>query len=139
MKKLIVLILLVTLKLTAFSQTDTKIDTDSLTCMSNDVAKLIIKDLLSGDSAKDVLTITQSQLNLTEQKVILKDSVINKLEEKVVNCELIVDTERKKYTILEDHTKKVEVQLKKEKIKNKFQKIVSGGIVVVLSYLLITK
>jgi lipopolysaccharide export system protein LptA len=107
--------------------------------MSNDVAKLIIKDLLSGDSAKDVLTITQSQLNLTEQKVILKDSVINKLEEKVVNCELIVDTERKKYTILEDHTKKVEVQLKKEKIKNKFQKIVSGGIVVVLSYLLITK
>ena len=124
--------------MTAFSQKDT----DSIPnqkCFTIPVVKLIVKDLLSGDSAKAELNITQTILDSTEKKVILKDSIIDSLETKVDNCENIVNMERKKYEVLENHTKKVEFQLKKEKVKNKFKSIVSSGLLVSLGILYIVK
>ena len=71
------LIATVILSSTAFSQIDTTTKGKYFTIP---VVKLIVKDLLSGDSAKAQLKITEAQLLETENKVALKDSVINTMK-----------------------------------------------------------
>ena len=117
MKKLIVLISLLTLSLTAFSQTGTS--NQPTKCFPIPVVKQITKDLLSGDSAKAQLKLTEQQLLETEKKVEMKDSIITLLRVKEVNYNTIINAQDEKYTTLDSHTKKVEMNLKKEKIKNK--------------------
>jgi hypothetical protein len=130
------LISLVFLSLTAFSQKDTTIDSKSFPIP---IVRLIMKDLLSGDSAKAQLKLTEKQLSETENKVIMKDSIINGLRMKESNYLVMVDAEKEKYKIVSDYSKKLEKDLKLEKVKNKFNKIVGVGLVAVLTFFLITK
>jgi hypothetical protein len=62
--------------LIAFSQTDT----NNVKCFPIPVVKQIMKDVLSGDSAKAQLKLVESEVGELEKKVSLKDSVINTLE-----------------------------------------------------------
>lgn len=94
---------------------------------------------MSGDSAKAQLKLVNEQLLETEKKVEMKDSVISLLRIKESNYNIIIDAQNQKYSTLEAHTKKVEWNLKKEKVKNKFTSILSGGIVLTLTFFLITK
>ena len=111
------MISLLTLSLTAFSQTGTS--NQPTKCFPIPVVKQITKDLLSGDSAKAQLKLTEQQLLETEKKVEMKDSIITLLRVKEVNYNTIINAQDEKYTTLDSHTKKVEMNLKKEKIKNK--------------------
>ena len=120
------------LSLTTFSQTGT-----TTKCFPESVAKMIAKDLLSGDSAKVQLKLTEEQLLETEKKVDLKDSVITTMKLKEVNYNTIISTQNEKYTTLEGYTKKIEFALKKEKIKNKLTSVLSGGMMLALTILLI--
>jgi len=122
--------------LTAFSQKDT----DSIPSKSFPVpvVKMIIKDILSGDSAKAQLKITNQQLEETKKIVSIKDSVINKLELKNSNSELIINSERDKYKIIDDQLKKTEKELRKEKIKTKIFKSLTTVGTLVIGALLIT-
>jgi len=106
--------------LTAFSQKGT----DSIPSKSFPlpVVKMIIKDILSGDSAKEQLKITNEQLQETKKIVSIKDSVINKLELKNSNSELIINSERDKFSIIDEQLKKTEKELRKERIKTKIFK-----------------
>ena len=136
MKKLAMLISFLLLKSIAFSQTDTsKVEK----CFPMPVVKLIMKDLISGDEAKAQLKLTEQQLIETEKKVSLKDSVISTLRLKEVNYQTIIDSEKQKFEIMEKYSKKLEFDLKKEKVKNKFKSIVGTGVIVALSFFLITK
>jgi hypothetical protein len=135
MKKLIVLIGILSVSLTAFSQTD--INNQQTKCFPLPIVKKITKDLLSGDSAKVQLKLTEQQLFETETKVIMKDSVITLLRVKETNYQTIIGAQTQKYSILEDHTKKVEWSLKKEKVKNKLTTGLSGILILVLSSFLI--
>lgn len=125
-------------KLTAFSQKDTNIDTTKI-CFPTHVAKQIIKDVVSGDSAKAQLHLSELEITKLNEKVNLKDSIITTTEKKYDNCLLIVEQERLKYGLLNDYTKRVEKDLRKEKIKNKFKSIVGGSIVLILGTLYIIK
>ena len=98
-----------------------------------------MKDLLTGDSAKAQLKLTEAQLMQTEKKVSLKDSVINTMQLKEVNYLTIIDAEKQKFKIVEDYSKKLEWDLKKEKVKGKFKSILGGGMIAVLTFFLITK
>ena len=122
--------------MTAFSQTGT----DSIPSKSFPVpvVKMIIKDILSGDSAKAQLKITNQQLEETKKIVSIKDSVINKLELKNSNSELIINSERDKFKIIDDQLKKTEKQLRKEKIKTKIFKSLTTVGALVIGALLIT-
>jgi hypothetical protein len=124
--------------LTVFSQKGTGIDSNQI-CFPIIVAKQIAKDLMSGDSAKATLKLVEEQLQETENKMQLKDSTINVLKEKDENNKKIIDAERNKYAILQEHTNKVEKQLKKEKVKNKFKSVVSYGVIGIISFFLIIK
>jgi hypothetical protein len=98
-----------------------------------------MKDLLVGDSAKAELKLTEVQLVQTEKKVVLKDSVITTLRLKEVNYLTIIDAEKEKFRIVEDYSKKLEWDLKKEKVKGKFKSILGTGLIAVLTFFLITK
>lgn len=103
------------------------------------VVKLIVKDLLSGDSAKAQLELTKKELQKTVKIVQLKDSVIYGLSMKNENFENIIKLERDKFKLLEVQTKKVERELKIQKIKSRiFGSLTTVG-VVVIGALLITK
>ena len=122
--------------MTAFSQTGT--NNQPTKCFPIPVVKQITKDLLSGDSAKAQLKLTEQQLLETENKVVMKDSVISLLRIKEINYQTIIGAQDQKYSILENHTKKVELNLKKEKLKNKLTSGLAGVVVLTLTFLLIT-
>lgn len=126
-----------TLNLTAFSQTGT--DIDHVKTFPVPVVKLIVKDLLSGDSAKAQLKLTEEQLYHTENKLILKDSIINTMKLKELNYQNIINAHTEKYSVLENYSKKLEFDLKKEKVKGKFKSVLGTGFIAVLTFLLITK
>jgi hypothetical protein len=100
--------------------------------------KLIVKDLLSGDSAKAELKLTTQQLEDTKKLVSLKDSVINRLEQKDTNSQNIIGLCDDKFKTLEVHTKKVEKELRREKIKTRIFKTLSFVGSAVIAALLIT-
>ena len=137
MKKLITLLTILLMSLTAFSQTGT--DSIPVKTFPIPVVRLIAKDLLVGDSARALLSITEAQVKMTEQKVALKDSVINTMKIEEIKSRVIINAGNEKYNTLNAYTQQVEKDLKKEKVKNKFKSILSTGIIGVLTYLLITK
>lgn len=94
---------------------------------------------MSGDSAKATLKLVEEQLKETENELAIKDNTISVLKEKNENSEEIIDAERSKFSVLEEHTKKIEFQLKKEKVKNKFKSIISYSVIGVITVLLILK
>ncbi len=122
--------------LTVFSQTDT---TSNVKCFPIPVVKQIMKDVLSGDSAKAQLKLAEEQLVQTERKVVLKDSIITTLRLKEENYNTIIDSEKQKFDIMERYSKKLEFDLKKEKVKNKFKSILGTGVIAVLGFFLISK
>jgi len=128
---------ILSLSLTAFSQTDTS--KEPVKCFPIPIVKQITKDLLSGDSAKAQLKLTEQQLYKTENIVEKKYSVISIMRVKEENYNTIILSQNEKYSILENHTKKVEWDLKKLKVKNKFTSILSGSAVLILGTLLVIK
>jgi len=123
--------------LTAFSQTDTA--SPPVKCFPVPVVKLIVKDLLSGDSAKAELKLVNKEIVELERKINLKDSVISTMKLKEENYINIISKKDEKFSILEDHTKKIELQLKKSRVMNKFKSFISVGVIGVLTFFLITK
>lgn len=130
------LISLLSVQLIAFSQIDT---TKTEKCFPIPVVKQIMKDLLIGDSAKAQLKLTETQLTETEKKVVLKDSVISTLRSKELNYQTIIEGEKQKFEIMEKYSKKLEFDLKKEKVKNKFKSILGTATIAVLGFFLIVK
>ncbi len=131
------LIAILSLSSIAFSQTGT--NSEPVKCFPIPIVKQITKDLLSGDSAKAQLKLTEQQLVETEKIVEKKDSIISIMKLNEENYNTIITAQNDKYLILETHTKQLEWDLKKLKVKNKFTSILSGSAILILSTLLIIK
>jgi len=125
MKQLIMLTIIIIVSLTAFSQTDT---TPTTKCFPIPVVKLIVKDLLSGDSAKALLKLTEEQLDSTVKKTYYQDSIIGVHIQKEENFNTIIGFERDKFSTLKIYTDKLEVDLKKERVKTKLFRWGTGGL-----------
>lgn len=139
-KKLILLIGILTLSLQGFSQNATPSITDTqVVVLPVKVAKEIAKDLLRGDSAITELKLANSQIKQLEIKSEYQDSIIIYLREKEKNYVTLIDGEKRKNEILNDEIKKTQKELKKVTAKKTFYNLVSGAIIVTLSYLYITK
>lgn len=85
------------------------------------------------------MKLTEIQLKETETKVVLKDSIIVTMQQKERNYVTIIDAEREKFRIQEEYSKSLEKSLRREKVKNKFTKIISGSAIAVLGFLLISR
>lgn len=137
MKKLILLISLLLLSWSSFSQKDTK--RDSIVPLKVLIAKLVIKDLLQGDGNKIQVTELNKELELTRYKVKLKDSVITTLNSKVFNLETIILTKDEQFKLQEELSKKLHKELKAEKRKTFLYKLGTGVGAVATVLLLVQK
>lgn len=103
------------------------------------VAKQIVKDLILGDSAKTELVLTKTQLSLTEQKVILKDTIISLHNQKGIMYEDRIKNEQAKFDTQNLFIKDLQKQNKKLKVKLTFTQIASSVVLGGLLYLYISK
>jgi hypothetical protein len=134
MKKLMLLILLMTMSLKGFSQSAT--DSTSIQ-LKKPIAKLVIKDLITGDGVKEELSLSISKINLLEQKVVLKDSVISNLNLKINNFNSILNTKSDQLSLSQELSKRLQTDLKKQKLKTKLMGGV--GLVAVIATVVIIK
>lgn len=108
--------------LIAFSQKDTIPTTK---CFPVPIVRLITKDLLSGDSAKALLKLTEQQLDSTIRKTYIQDSIIGVHKQKEENFNSIIKIEREKFGTLQSYTHKIEK-------KNKILGFSNYGLIVIL-------
>ncbi len=105
--------------------------------MEKPIVKLVIKDLITGDEAKETLTLTETKINLLENKVNLKDSVIVSLETKIGNFESIMDNRSKQLSLSEELSKRLQADLKKQKLRTKLMG--GAGILVAVGVAILVK
>jgi len=103
------------------------------------VAKQIVKDLVSGDSAKAELKLTNEHVTLLESKIVLKDSIISGHKQQLVLCDERVMNEVKKFDAQGLWVKQLQKENKKLKVKMRFIQITGTAIVGGLTYLYFTK
>ena len=140
--KYILSLLLVLFSFTGFSQ-----DTSDV-CLPYSTAKQIAQDLVTGDSAQDLLNYTIEELQLTQNKVALKDSVISVYTTKEANLLQQLGNERlaknayiSMYNTLEGDYTRVYKQYKKQKFVNRIYKVGfwSGLAIGVAGYIILAK
>jgi len=129
MRKQILLIILLLVSFKSFSQNDT------IVSLREPVAKLVIKDLITGDGAKVELVSTLELLKLEQKKVVLKDSVITTLNTKVLNLEDIIGKKDEQFSLEAEKSKQLEKELKGQRRKTFFYKVgtyIGAGALLVL-------
>ena len=136
MKKLIPLIALMMMSLQGFSQS--VIDTTKIQ-LKKPIARLVIKDLIIGDGAKEELKLLSNKLGLLETKIVVKDSVIFNLNKSVMNFENILLAKSDQLAISQELSLKLQTDLKKQKAKTKLFQLGSGALVVGGIVLLLAK
>lgn len=136
MKKLMLLITILLVSLSGFSQTDTK--SDSIVPLKVPIAKLVIKDILSGDGAKaelkevyKVLDEKNNQINLYKQKDSLKD-------EKITNLNVIIDKKDQQFALEREKSNSLLKELKVQKFKTAVYKA-GSGIALIMTVLFLVK
>lgn len=103
------------------------------------IAKLVIKDLVIGDGAQEELSLLNNKLNLLENKIVLKDSIITNLNKSVMNFESILLTKSDQLALSQELSLKLQTDLKKQKAKTKLFQLGSGALVVGGLVLLLAK
>ena len=129
MKKLILLISLILVSFKSFSQNDT------IVSLKQPIAKLVIKDLIIGDGAKIELLSTQELLKLEQKKIVLKDSVIGKLDTKIINLESIILKKDEQFSFEREKSLQLEKELKGQRRKTFLYKVgtyIGAGALLVL-------
>ena len=134
MRKLIMLILLGVMSLNSFSQN--VIDSTSIQ-LKKPIARLVIKDLITGDSFKKELNLITTKYSLLENKVILKDSVISNLNFQINNFNYILSTKESQLEVTQELNNKLKLEIKKQKFKNKLT--AGAGVVAILAAILLVK
>lgn len=105
--------------------------------MQKPIARLVIKDLITGDGAKQELVLTTDKVKILEQKIILKDSIILNLNSKIDNFNSILLTKTDQLALSQELSKKLQTDLKKQKFKNKLT--AGAGVVAVIAAVLLVK
>jgi len=90
------------------------------------IVKLVIKDLITFDGVKLQLSETEKLLELSDKKIVLKDSIISNMETKVVNLETIITKKDEQFSLERQKSESLLKELKQEKRKGFFYKIGSG-------------
>jgi len=132
--KLMLLTALMMTSLKGFSQSVT--DSTSIQ-LQKPVARLVIKDLITGDGAKEELALNIDKIKILEQKVVLKDSIITNLNFQIGNFNTILSTKSDQLLIAQELSKKLEQDLQKQKLKNKLT--MGAGLVGIVAAVLIVK
>ena len=132
--KLMPLMILMMMSLKGFSQNDTL---QSSIQLKKPIAKLVIKDLITGDGAKEELALNIDKLQILEQKITLKDSIIVNLNSQIGNFNSILNTKSDQLALSRELSQKLQNDLKKQKLTTKL--VGGAGILVAVGVVLIVK
>jgi len=122
------------MSLSSFSQTVTTKDSivrkDSVVKLEVPIVKLVIKDLITFDGLKLQLVETNELLRLSNDKLVLKDSVITNLNGKVVNLQSIIDKKDEQFGLEKEKSTSLEKELKRQKRNTFLWKLgtIAGGV-----------
>ncbi len=116
----------------------TLISTSAL-CLPEPVLVSAAKDLVELDGAKQIIVVKDSVIALTEDKVILRDKIIDEFKGKENNYKGIITIKDTQIADWKDQYKQIQLQNKKLKIQNKFVKIGTGVVIGGLVYTLLAK
>lgn len=124
----------------SFSQTVTNqrpAQTDTIVPLTIPTAKLIIKDLLKGDGAQIELVELQKVLQLTNEKMLLKDEIIFTLNSKITNLDYIILQKDEQFKLEREKSESLIKELKAQKRKTFLYKIGTIVGVAAVGYLLV--
>jgi hypothetical protein len=108
-------------------------------CIDTTIARRIAIDLVAGDVCKEELQLTKNNLMLTQYKVKLKDSIINKMEEKEYDLNDIISKKDDMFKGQEEISKSLKKELRSQKSTSFLYKILSLLGICSTTYLIITK
>jgi CRISPR/Cas system CMR subunit Cmr4 (Cas7 group RAMP superfamily) len=103
------------------------------------VAKKVTRELVSCDSAKAILELTKEQLSLTENKVILKDSIISNHVKKEDVYKQVITNQDQKFELQGQWVTELKSQNRKLKAKLTFMQVATTIFVAVLTYIYVRK
>ena len=146
MKQFIILFGIILLGINSYAQPGkVAVDTNSV-CMPVEIARQVAADLVKGDSAKAMLSLTIDELDLQKQKLGYKDSLILTAKLTEINLKEQLRNEKGQkegYIALLDDSKKQYADLakkfKKYRVKKTFTDILFTGGLIALTGLLIVK
>ena len=141
MKKLQLLTIILFTTFSSFSQTvtnQTSVKQDSIVPLKVPTARLVIKDILSGDGAKielkevyKMLDEKNLQIDLYKQKDSLKD-------EKITNLNVIIDKKDQQFALEREKSNSLLKELKVQKFKTAVYKA-GSGIALIMTVLFLVK
>jgi hypothetical protein len=138
MKKLLLSTLLIGMPLILFSQKDIdSIPTNKIISLT--IAREIVKELTRFDSVQVELDIANDLILKSNEKSILKDSIISIYKEKEIRYLDFIKNQDKKYELLESSKKYLEDSVKRERTKNNINQIFIGLSILGLTYSIIFK
>lgn len=116
-----------------FSQKDT-----TQVVIKSETARLVIKDLITGDAAKLEVILLRSKISLLENKITFQSSIIKDLENQKINYLFIIDNQSKQLEYSYTINSKLQKDLKKYKAKNKILSFGGGAAIIILGVLVAT-
>ena len=103
---------------------------DTQISLQTQVAKLVITDLVKGDSAKEQIKLLAKEADLLIEQISVKDSIIVKQKSIISNYEEIVGTKEEQLNTSKELSLMLQTDLKKQKAKTKLFKFASGGMII---------
>ena len=100
---------------------------DSVVKLQVPIVRLVIKDLITLDGLKLQTTETNKLLELSNDKLTLKDSVITSLNSKVLNLEEIVNKQNTQFGLEREKSQSLEVEIQQQKRKTFWWKVATGA------------
>jgi len=119
-RNLILLIVLISVSFKSFSQTDTKV------LLTEPVARLVVKDLVTFDGLKLQYNLTLQRLQTLEEKTLTLQEVINNLQLQLDNRSNVIEQKNAQIENYESISEDLKKALRRERATKKLYKIGSA-------------
>ena len=145
MKKLIMLIIFLTVSLSCFSQTNTnnqsqtKVSDTTRVKLKLSTARLVIKDIVKGEGCESELKLTQEKVIKLESREYQKDTIISLLESKDKNNQYIISQQGLQIDEFRNMTNDLKKEIKQMRVKTFLYKVGTLVGILTTSYLLIVR
>lgn len=124
------------MSLSSFSQNVTKDSTKIQ--FTKPLVRLIIKDLIIGDGAKEEVGLLNHKVSLLENKSALQDNIIEDLNSQITNYITAFRFKEEQLNLSQTLSKKLQTDLKIEKTKSNIYKLGGGTLLLVLGVLILS-
>ena len=108
------------MSLKGFSQTDT---IPKPIVLTKPIARLVIKDLVTGDAANRELEAMQKILTITNDKLLTQSDLVLNLKTQVLNYQRIIEQKDGQFKSQEEMSKELQKALKKERRTKKLYQV----------------